>query len=608
MFRTRIVNFIAAGAIALSFSPFCPAAHGQTGTIPGPEATAAVDIDAANKAFFDGRYEGAIKYCLTLAKPQAGKTGVLVPDDLADATTSSDLRKHARLCINLGMCYLGRREPEKALPWFEHAKKHLDKMGSPPSLDLADCLLGLGECHYMQGHTKGALREFSEASNLFQQKLGRLHQDTVPALEGLAGSYYMAGDYQSALPLYEQVARADLIEFGPEHPRLALSFNSLAEVHYKLNGCPSSRKLFEQSLWIFKKRCMNELLKKLETQSPQSDGTELATMQRRVRETIMGTKRPPDIARLSVELLETRDFDPNQAKLAPRPNDFYNWRLARRHVEETLFIAIDPGIEQKGLIVCLHGLGLHSKSFDDFARKITPFGYSVIALDLRGFGSFAMEKGLDKLDLNAALEDLAAAVSVFRDHHPDLPIVLLGESMGGALALQLAAKYPDNVKALISAVPSAKRFKSTSTSLMVGLKLLENKKKPIEIGKKVIEQSTGDERVRMCWLNDPGARLKLSAEELVRFQEFMNQTERHARDIKQMPVIIFQGFKDHLVKPEGTIALYGALATPHKDLVLVGDAEHLIFEEGQTPQDIVRMLAAWLDTNVKGNPAAAAAQ
>ncbi len=601
MFKTKLI-------VALSFVSLMssnPTAFAQSGTaadgapVHGEASNSAVE--AASAAFFSGDYALANKHCASFARLKNGKTTVQSPDDLESSTDNAQMAKDARLSINLGLCRLGMKDPAKAQPWFEHAQKLLDKIKEPSTIDIADCLTGLGECHYMQGQSKQSLREYSEAIGFYKQKFGRWHPDSIPALEGLAGSHYVQGDYQQALPLYEQVARIDLAQFGPVHPRLGFSFNSVAEVFYKMNGCTSSRAHFEQAIWIFKKNSTDRLLAKLEAESKGLDDTKLATMRQRIFDSIMGTKERPDIESVSYELLKAENFDPKNQSFKLRSNNFENWRLSRRSVEDTLFASIDPKVEQKGLIFCLHGLGLHSRSFKDFAEKINGYGYGVIAVDVRGFGSFAMEKGLDKLDLNAGLEDLAAALSILRSHNPKLPIAVLGESMGGALALQLAAKYPDNVSALVSAVPSGKRYKSASTGLLVGLKLLEDKKKPIEIGKKVIEQSSSDEAVRDVWLNDPNARLKLSAEELLRFQEFMNQTEKLAKAIKNTPVIIFQGFKDHLVKPEGTIALYGALATHEKDLVLVGDAEHLIFEEGQTPDDIVRMLSAWLDSHIRAD-------
>lgn len=600
MLKTKLIVALSLSAL-LSNNSMVQAATTNDGTVETPpriETRNGDALDAASAAFFNGDYALAMKHCLSLAKPKSGKTSLQTPDDMESSTDNAQIAKDARLSINIGLCQLGLKAPAKAQPWFEHAQKLLDKVKEPSTLDIADCLTGLGECHYMQGQSKQALRDYSEAISFYKQRLGRWHPDGIPALEGLAGSYYMEGDYQAALPLYEQVARIDLAQLGPEHPRLGFSFNNVAEVYYKLNGCTSSREHFEQAIWIFKKNSNDRLLNKLNAESAGIDDTKLATMRQRIVDSVMGTTQRPDIAATSYALLKTENFDPKNQSFQLRSNDFNNWRMPRRDVEDTVFVSIDPKVEQKGLIFCLHGLGLHSKSFKDFADKINGSGYGVIAIDVRGFGSFAMEKGLDKLDLNAGLEDLAAALSLLRSHNPTLPIVVLGESMGGALALQLAAKYPDYVRALVSAVPSGKRYKSASTGLLVGLKLIEDKKKPIEIGKKVIEQSSSDEAVREVWLSDPNARLKLSAEELLHFQEFMNQTEKFAKEIKNMPAIIFQGFKDHLVKPEGTIALYGALGTREKDLVLVGDAEHLIFEEGQTPDDIVRMLAAWLDSHL----------
>lgn len=586
----------------------------------------------ANAAFFRGDFETARAYCESLLK-------------------SADDKKKARICINLGACYFGMKQYSKAENWFNTALKLLDKVeegesrSADQALSAADCRLGLAECHYMQGRSKTSLKEYASAMSLYEKALGPLHPETIPAIEGLAGSYYVQGDYDSALPLYEHVARIDLVHSGPASLRLGLSLNSLSEIYYQLNDCSMSRKFFEQALWIFKLDNAQRLLKAAEVgtaigsstdissttvgntntsratadgtingASPEKsdtaygDATALDTMRRRINDVVMGTTGVPDIAKTSFDLLKQDAFDFTRRDFKMRANDFDNWRFSRRNAEETVFISIDPNVEQKALIICLHGLGLQSKSFKDFAEKITPFGYSVIALDVRGFGSFAMEKGLDKLDLDTGLEDLAASVSLFRAHNPKLPIVILGESMGGALALQLAAKHPELVNALVSAVPSGKRFKSTQTSLLVGFKLLEDKKKPIAIGKRVIEQSTEDESVRMVWMNDPGNRLQLSAEELMRFQNFMKDTEKYEKDIKTTPVIIFQGFKDHLVKSEGTIALYGALGTSQKDLVLVGDSEHLIFEEGQAPDDIVRMLAGWLDSHIAPGKMSASSQ
>ena len=82
-------------------------------------------------------------------------------------------------------------------------------------------------------------------------------------------------------------------------------------------------------------------------------------------------------------------------------------------------------------VLVVHGFAEHVGRYEHVAAKLTEAGYLVHAYDLRGHGRSSGTRGhmesLDGLlaDLGVAHGDLAAA-------HPDLPIVLLGHSIGGA--------------------------------------------------------------------------------------------------------------------------------------------------------------------------------
>ncbi|MBS1957771.1 MAG: hypothetical protein JST89_26535, partial [Cyanobacteria bacterium SZAS-4] len=54
------------------------------------------------------------------------------------------------------------------------------------------------------------------------------------------------------------------------------------------------------------------------------------------------------------------------------------------------------------------------------------------------------------------------------------------------------------------------------------------------------------------------------------------------------------GFKDKLVKPEGTIELFNDLSTPDKLLMVIGDGEHLLLEENQLTDQLTQMLTVWI--------------
>jgi alpha-beta hydrolase superfamily lysophospholipase len=172
--------------------------------------------------------------------------------------------------------------------------------------------------------------------------------------------------------------------------------------------------------------------------------------------------------------------------------------------------------------------------------------------------------------------------------------------MGGAIALQVAADHAQIIDGLVCSVPSGSRFAAASTDVDVAFHLLANKNKPFDIGSRIVKQATKAESLRETWEKDPEARLQLSPLELLQFQRFMDRNLKAAERLKNLPVIIFQGYGDKLVRPEGTLGLYNALATEDKDLVFVGHSEHLIFEEGQFKPAVVRGLYGWLTSHLKG--------
>jgi alpha-beta hydrolase superfamily lysophospholipase len=88
------------------------------------------------------------------------------------------------------------------------------------------------------------------------------------------------------------------------------------------------------------------------------------------------------------------------------------------------------------------------------------------------------------------------------------------------------------------------------------------------------------------WGNDPLSRMKLSPNELIQFQSFMNQNHESAHQITDKPVLIVQGVLDKLVRPEGTVELFNELNTKDKKIVLIPDGEHLIFEENQFTDEV----------------------
>lgn len=95
--------------------------------------------------------------------------------------------------------------------------------------------------------------------------------------------------------------------------------------------------------------------------------------------------------------------------------------------------------------------------------------------------------------------------------------------------------------------------------------------------------------------------MNISPKELMQFQMFMNQNHKSAKLITSKPVLIVQGCEDKLVKPEGTVELYNKLSTSDREIVLIPNAEHLIFEENQFNDEVITKVAGWIDNHISAS-------
>lgn len=259
---------------------------------------------------------------------------------------------------------------------------------------------------------------------------------------------------------------------------------------------------------------------------------------------------------------------------------------------------VDPEKEPKAALLCVHGLGLYNNTYEEFGKALSKKGYAVFAMDVPGFGSFQNKETHQKIDFEVCLEDMTRTIKLIRRAYPKLPIFVLGESMGGAIVLRYTSEHPDMVTGMITSVPSGDRFKQGKEKLRVGLKLLTAPNKPFDIGTGVVERATKKEELKKAWSGDRLNRMYLSPKDLIRFQNFMNENHEWAKQITKTPVLFVQGCEDKLVRPEGTVSLFNRIGCPDKQLELIHDAEHLIFEEGQFDDKVVQIVDTWVSNHI----------
>jgi uncharacterized protein len=91
------------------------------------------------------------------------------------------------------------------------------------------------------------------------------------------------------------------------------------------------------------------------------------------------------------------------------------------------------------LLLYLHGARRNVEGSSFRIRQMQALGFAVLAIDYRGFGL-----STDELPSEAAVvEDARAAWDFLAQQHPGRPRYIFGHSLGGAIAVQLAAQTTD---------------------------------------------------------------------------------------------------------------------------------------------------------------------
>jgi alpha-beta hydrolase superfamily lysophospholipase len=239
------------------------------------------------------------------------------------------------------------------------------------------------------------------------------------------------------------------------------------------------------------------------------------------------------------------------------------------------------------ILLVLHGIGFHSKPYQIVAHYLNPEGIGVYALDTRGHGHSSGKRGV--LDSpHALVEDVKQMINFLHESHPEKKIFILGESMGGSIALAYTANYQDTIAGLILVAPGlqlqVKHFLGFETfKVLFGL-MFNRDAKVVSLTDDKLESSSRKQEFIQFKRNDPLSLDRVSVSYLLTLNALnSNWKSRYAEKI-MIPTLILHGGKDSIINPNGSQKLYAALATSDKKIVLLPDAYHTLFWDTDTPK------------------------
>ena len=240
-------------------------------------------------------------------------------------------------------------------------------------------------------------------------------------------------------------------------------------------------------------------------------------------------------------------------------------------------IALDGGDR---IALLLHGFGDTPESLEGLAQALHVRGWTVRVPLLAGHGRTLREfarsgRAAWEADARAAYD---AAV------HTGKPVAIVGQSMGAALAVQLAATHPELsalvlLAPLLSLTPTMQRAASWWRLLAVVRPLVDG----------ADERSIHESRARRESLGYGAVPVRLAPElaELVRAAQASLGAVR-------APTLIIQSREDNRVTSAGTEAAAGAIGASEVELVWRTGAGHVLsVDTGR--EEVWALTAAWLE-------------
>ncbi len=112
-----------------------------------------------------------------------------------------------------------------------------------------------------------------------------------------------------------------------------------------------------------------------------------------------------------------------------------------------------PDTEPRGVVVLAHGYGEHARRYDHVARRFGASGLLTYALDHRGHGRSG-GKRVRVRHMSEFVDDFRTLAEIATAEHPDLPRIVLGHSMGGAIVVAYGARYPDSYDLMVLSGPA----------------------------------------------------------------------------------------------------------------------------------------------------------
>jgi alpha-beta hydrolase superfamily lysophospholipase len=245
----------------------------------------------------------------------------------------------------------------------------------------------------------------------------------------------------------------------------------------------------------------------------------------------------------------------------------------------------------RGTVLVVHGLGEHAERYVRLAADLCAAGWSVQSWDQRGHGASEGARGAVATS-TSLLDDLSLMLRTLRDEDVPRPLVLLGHSMGGAVAARHVADGGNGVDALVLSSPAFDAGLSRWQRLQLWL------------GHRFAPDMAVDNGIEPAWISRDALIVRQYADDTrvhhrvtPRLAQFIVDSGRAALAAAphwRVPTLLMWSGADRCVSPRGSAAFAAAAPRTLVQTRCFDGLAHEIFNEPER-EFVVGALFEWLE-------------
>ncbi len=219
-----------------------------------------------------------------------------------------------------------------------------------------------------------------------------------------------------------------------------------------------------------------------------------------------------------------------------------------------------PAGKVQAVVLALHGFNDSRDAFEYPAPTLTDAGILVYAPDQRGFGA-APGRGL-WAGKDAMIDDAVTIAALLRAKHPGKRLVMMGESMGGAIAMCAATSRAPDVDGYVLLAPAVWGRARMNYFMQGGLWLASTFLPGLAVGPGPIHVVPCDNREALIRLSRDPLTMRTTRFDTLRGLVDLMDAALAAAPAFTAPGLFLYGGHDELVPPDATRSVWKNLPSP----------------------------------------------